>query len=137
MLRFRALATSLLVASAVVMPATLAAQAPAASAPAARTDVTGKWTFTVTTPNGTGTPTVTFSQKGDSITGRYSSPLLGERDLKGTVKDGKIDFTFTAEVQGTSIVATYTGTIEGPDAMKGTIDFGGQMSATFTGKKQP
>src|SRR3954469_2496571 len=69
----------------------------------AKADVTGKWLFNVTTDAGTGTPTVTFKQQGDSLTGHYSSQTLGEADLKGTVKDGKINFAFRVEVQGNSL----------------------------------
>jgi hypothetical protein len=99
-------------------------------------DVTGKWAFTVTTSAGTGTPTVTLKQQGDSLTGHYSSQALGEADLAGTVKDRKITFKFVAEVQGTSLAITYTGTVEAADAFKGTVDIGAQASGTFTAKKQ-
>ena len=46
----------------------------------------------------TGTPTVTLKQQGDSITGHYSSQTLGEADLKGTVKDRKINFSFRVDI---------------------------------------
>lgn len=99
-------------------------------------DVTGKWSFTVTTDAGTGTPTVTLKQRGDSLTGHYSSQALGEADLTGTVKDRKISFKFVADVQGTSLAITYTGTVESTDALKGTVDIGGQATGTFTAKRQ-
>ena len=99
-------------------------------------DVTGKWLFNVTTGAGTGTPTVTLKQRGDSLSGHYSSQALGEADLKGTVKNRKITFSFTTEVQGTSLVVTYSGTVEGSDALKGTVDIGGQATGTFTAKRQ-
>ena len=111
--------------------APLAAQAPA------KVDVTGKWAFSVQTDAGTGTPTVTLTQKGDSISGHYSSQLLGERTIKGTVKDNKIAFSFSSEIQGQTFSVTYTGTIESADTMKGTVDLGGASSGTFTAKKQP
>src|SRR5262249_44074359 len=113
------------------LPRTLTAQAEA------KTDVTGKWLFSVTTDAGTGTPTVTLRQQGDSLTGRYSSQLLGEADLKGTVKDNKLTFSFTVNVQGTSLLVTYSGAVESKDVLKGTVDLGGQGSGTFTGKRQP
>lgn len=103
---------------------------------AAKVDVTGKWLFTVTTDAGTGTPSVTLKQTGDSVTGHYSSQLLGESELKGTVKEKKITFSFHTEVQGTAITVTYTGTIESKDAMKGSVDLGGAASGTFTAKRQ-
>ncbi len=104
--------------------------------PAAKTDLTGKWQFTVNTDNGTGTPTVTLKQSGDSLTGHYSSQVLGEADLKGTVKDGKIDFTFRAEVQGTALIVTYTGTVVSNDSLKGSLSLGELGNGTFTAKRQ-
>jgi hypothetical protein len=104
---------------------------------AAKIDVTGKWAFSVQTGAGTGTPTVTLTQKGDSISGHYSSQALGERSIKGTVKGNTITFSFSSEIQGQAFTVTYTGTVESADAMKGTVDLGGASSGTFTAKKQP
>jgi hypothetical protein len=98
-------------------------------------DLTGKWLFNVTTDAGTGTPTVTLTQKGDSLTGHYSSQLLGEAELKGSVKDGKFTFAFRANVQGTAVSVTYTGTVESKDALKGSVDIGGTVEGTFTAKR--
>jgi hypothetical protein len=112
------------------------AMSASAQAPA-KIDVSGKWAFTVQTDAGTGSPTVTLTQKGDSVTGHYSSQLLGERTLKGTVKDNKITFSFGSEVQGQAFTVTYTGTVESAESMKGTVDLGGAGSGTFTAKKQP
>ena len=100
-----------------------------------KTDVTGKWLFSVTTDAGTGTPTVTLKQSGDSLSGHYSSQLFGEIDFKGTIKEKAFSFAFTANVQGTSFRVTYKGTVESADALKGSVDLGGQGSGTFTAKK--
>jgi hypothetical protein len=130
MFRLRAVLSATLLASAIALgPATLKAQADA------KIDVTGKWIFSVTTDAGTGTPAVTLKQQGDSLTGHYSSQALGEADLKGTVKDRKILFTFRIELQGTPLVVIYAGTVESKDAMKGTVDIGGAATGTFTAKR--
>jgi hypothetical protein len=130
MTRARAALTIALVAlSIAARPATMLAQAEKPL------DATGKWLFTVTTEAGTGTPTVTLKQQGDSLTGHYSSQLLGEAELKGTVKGKTVTFTLQGNVQGNSISVTYTGTLESADAMKGTVDFGGMGSGTFTAKR--
>ena len=129
MLRLRSYLTVLVVlATAMLSPRVLTAQ---------KVDVTGKWQFTVTTDAGTGSPTVTFKQQGDSLTGHDSSQVLGESDFKGTLKDGKIAFVLRVEVQGTKLLVTYNGTVESNDAMKGTVDLGGQGTGTFTGKRTP
>jgi hypothetical protein len=102
----------------------------------ARIDVTGTWSFQVTTSAGSGTPTVTFKQAGETLTGHYSSTNLGEADLTGTVKGRDIAFRFTGTVQGMSVDVAYTGTVESNDAMKGTLDIGGLAQGSFTGKRQ-
>ena len=130
MTRSRAwIATALIATVALLQPTSLPAQT------AAPVDVSGKWAFTVTTDAGTGTPTVTLKQQGDSLTGHYSSQLLGERELKGSVKGNKVTFAFATEAQGTTFTVTYTGTIDG-SAMTGTVDLGGVGSGTFTAKRQ-
>jgi len=115
----------------------LAAPVAVSAQGAGKTDVSGKWLFSVVTDNGTGTPTVTFKQQGDSITGHYSSQTLGEQDFKGTVKGNRLTFSMSLNAQGQAITVTYTGTIESADSVKGTVDFGGFGGATFTGKRQP
>ncbi|MEO8619678.1 MAG: hypothetical protein ABI625_01360 [bacterium] len=107
-----------------------------AQTPSRPTDVTGKWLFSVTTSAGTGTPTITFAQKGDSLTGHYSSATLGESELAGTLKADKIAFSVKVEVQGTALTVVYTGTVERGDSMKGSVDLGGMATGTFTAKKQ-
>ncbi len=128
---YRTLVPIMLAIVACLTPATAIAQA------SAKVNVTGKWLFTVTTDGGSGTPTVTFKQTGDSLTGHYSSQTFGEADFKGTVKDKRITFSFPASVQGTSLTITYSGTVETADTMKGTADFGGFGGGTFTAKRQP
>ena len=112
-----------------VRPATIAAQG-------AKTDVTGKWLLSVTSSAGTGTPTLTLTQRGDSLTGHYSSQVLGEADVKGTIKGQSITINLNVEVQGEALTVTYTGTVDTADSMKGTVDIGGQATGTFTGKRQ-
>ena len=99
-------------------------------------DVTGTWTFQVETSAGAGTPTVTFKQDGDKLTGHYSSGQLGEVDFSGTMKGKDISFSFGTDVQGLHIDVTYAGTIESNDAMKGTVKLGDLGNGTFTGKRQ-
>ena len=131
MLRLRSqIAAVMLAATLALVPATGSAQA------GSKPDLSGKWLFSVTTDAGTGTPTITLKQQGDTLTGHYSSQALGEADLKGTVKDNTINFSFKTEVQGTALVVTYNGTVESKDSLKGTVELGGFGSGTFTAKRQ-
>ena len=116
---------ALILAAAVLASAQLAAQG---------TNVTGEWTFNVTTDQGSGTPTITFKQDGEKLTGKYNGQF-GVADLTGTVKGDAIQFTFTIDVQGQQAPATYKGTVE-KNTMKGTMDIGGMVSGTFTATKK-
>ena len=100
----------------------------------AKIDVTGKWAFNVETSAGAGTPSMTFKQDGEKLTGHYTGQL-GESDLTGTVKGADITFTFTIDAQGTMIKATYTGTADAT-SMKGKLALEGLGEGTFTAKKQ-
>ena len=97
-------------------------------------NVTGKWILDVQTDAGSGTPTITFKQDGEKLTGHYSGQL-GEAELTGTVKGSDISFSFSGDAQGQQFKVTYTGTID-KDTMKGSVDLGGLATGTFTGKKQ-
>ena len=100
----------------------------------AQTNVTGEWLFNVTTDQGGGTPTITFKQDGEKLTGKYAGQL-GNADLTGTVKGNAIQFTFTIDVQGQQAPATYKGTVE-KNTMKGSMDIGGMVSGTFTATRK-
>ena len=98
------------------------------------TNVTGEWAFNVQTDQGGGTPTITFKQDGEKLTGKYAGQL-GNADLTGTVKGTAIHFTFTIDVQGQQAPVTYDGTVE-KNTMKGKLDIGGMVNGTFTATKK-
>lgn len=93
-------------------------------------NVSGTWVFQVETSAGSGSPTMTFKQEGETLTGKYSGQL-GEADLKGTVKGNQIQFSFDPGVG----VMVYTGTIEA-GMMKGKVELGDQASGTWTAKRK-
>jgi len=97
-------------------------------------NVTGDWAFSVQTDQGAGTPTITFKQDGEALTGKYNGQL-GQSDLTGTVKGSAIHFTFTIDVQGQSAPVTYDGTVE-KNTMKGKMDIAGMVNGTFTATKK-
>jgi hypothetical protein len=111
---------------------TAGAQAPAEP----KTDLTGRWAFSVVYEGGSGSPTVTLTQKGDSLIGRYISQAFGELDLKGTIKGREFTFFFTTSAGGDPFTMTFEGKAEGPDLLKGSVDLGGNGTATFTGTRQ-
>jgi hypothetical protein len=107
---------------------------PARGAAQAKIDVTGKWAFNVETSAGAGSPTMTFKQDGEKLTGHYTG-TFGEADLAGTVKGADISFSFSVDAQGTTIKEIYTGTVD-KDTMKGKIVIEGLGEGTFTAKRQ-
>jgi hypothetical protein len=111
---------------------TASAQTPTEPKP----DLTGRWAFSVVYEGGSGTPTVTFTQKGDSLSGRYSSQSFGEIDFKGTIKAREFTFYVTTSAGGDPFTMTFAGTVEGADLVKGSVELGGNGSATFTGTRQ-
>ena len=101
-----------------------------------KTDLTGRWAFSVVYEGGSGSPTVTMTQKGDSLFGRYISQAFGELDFKGTIKAKEFTFWVTTSAGGDPFTMTFTGTVEGTDTVKGSVELGGNGSATFTGTRQ-
>ena len=97
-------------------------------------NITGEWAFTVQTDQGGGTPTITFKQDGEKLTGKYAGQL-GAADLTGTIKGNDVKFTFTLDVQGQQAPVSYEGTVE-KNTMKGKMDIGGMVSGTFTATKK-
>ena len=107
----------------------------AVASQAAKVDITGKWLFAVETTAGSGTPTMTFKQEGEKLTGHYTGQL-GEADLTGTVKGQDVSFKFSVDAQGTMLDFVYSGTVESKDAMKGKVTIVGLGDGTFTAKRQ-
>lgn len=93
-------------------------------------DVTGKWTFTVETGAGTGSPIFELVQKGTVLTGTYEG-IVGKAPLKGTVEGNKIEFVVTAG-QGE---LKYSGTIESATQMSGKAEYPEIGDATWKATK--
>ena len=101
----------------------------------AAADVSGKWVMQVELSAGSGSPTFTFQQNGEKLTGKYSG-TLGEADVTGTVKGDDVQFQFTVKSDLGELTAKYTGKVTG-DTMKGKADYGPAVGdGTFEGKRQ-
>lgn len=111
-----------------------AAAAPAA-APAQGMNITGAWSFTVETSQGSGSPTFTFKQDGENLTGTYKGQF-GEAPLTGTVKGADMKFAIKINAQGQDLTLTYSGKIESKDTMKGTVQLGELGEGTWTAKRK-
>lgn len=98
-------------------------------------DLSGTWTFTVVTENGTGTPTVTLTQEGERVRGTYASPRLGSRALEGTVEGDTL--TFRLEPGEAGVALTFVGVVQEDGTLSGWADFDGMGGATFTARRRP
>jgi hypothetical protein len=112
-----------------------AAAAPGASQTSGAANVTGAWDFTVETSGGSGTPSFTFKQDGENLTGMYKGQF-GEAPVTGTVKGDDIKFSIKISAQGQSLTVVYTGKITGKDSMKGSVSLGDFGEGTWTGKRK-
>lgn len=110
------------------------APSPPPAASAAAVDVTGEWAFEVQTDAGSGSPTLTFKQTGEALTGRYKGQY-GEAPLTGTVKGTAISFSYLLEAQGASVTLVYSGTVE-KNSMKGSVTLGELGQGSFSGKRK-
>jgi hypothetical protein len=115
-------------AAAATSPAPQAATAGAAN-------ITGVWNFAVETAQGSGSPTFTFKQEGENLSGTYKGQF-GEAPLTGTVKGNDLKFTIKVDAQGQNLTITYSGKIENKDSMKGTAAFGELGEGTWTAKRK-
>jgi hypothetical protein len=98
-------------------------------------DVAGTWNIMLDIGGNTVTPSVTFKQDGETLTGTYASQMLGEQKVTGTIKGNAITFEFTASFDGNAVKVTYSGTVD-KATMKGKVTLGDLGEGTFTAKKQ-
>jgi len=111
------------------------ASQPAPAMAAVAVNITGVWAFAVETAAGSGSPTFTFKQDGENLTGTYKGQF-GEAPLTGTVKGSDIKFTIKVNAQGQDITISYNGKIESKDSMKGTVAIGELGEGTWTAKRK-
>lgn len=112
-----------------------AAAAPAAPQPAGATNISGAWSFTVETQAGSGSPSFTFKQEGENLTGTYKGQF-GEAPLTGSVKGNDIKFSIKVNAQGQDVTITYSGMIENKDSMKGKVSIAEMGEGTWTAKRK-
>lgn len=125
---------ALLLLSALIAPLGTRANAMAPS-------ISGTWKCEIEFDNGRkGTPTFTFKQVGEKLSGTYKGGL-GEASLSGTVKGSDVTFTFKAKVpngaEQQEITVTFIGKVGGDGSMKGTVKATSLMPpGKWTAKKE-
>ncbi len=105
-----------------------------AGAQAGAIDISGAWQFEVQSAAGTTTPTMTFKQSGEQLSGQYVGQL-GEAPIQGTLKGSDLTFSIDVSFQDMKVHIVYTGTAT-KDALKGTATLGDFGEAPFTARRK-
>ena len=101
---------------------------------ASAADVSGTWTLSFNSPQGTAEGTLTLKQDGDQVTGTYNGPR-NAAPVSGTVSGDDIKLTATLDVGGQSLKLAFTVKVAA-DKIDGLIDFAGQANIPFTGTRK-
>jgi len=99
----------------------------------AQATIAGDWILSVTSPQGTNSTKVTFTQDGEKVSGLFKGPA-GELPFTGTLIGSDLSFKFTIQVQGMPLDITLTGKLEG-ETLSGKADFGGFAEGDWKGKR--
>lgn len=84
-------------------------------------EITGTWNFEVVfSDDRKGTPTFTFKQEGEKLTGTYKGGL-GEAPVTGTIKGEAVNFSFKVSQMDQEITVTFVGKVEDASNMTGTV----------------
>jgi hypothetical protein len=102
--------------------------------PAFAADITGAWTLTVETPNGSRQSAIDFKQDGKNLSGTVHSQM-GDAPLTGSVDGDQVSFSVTRERDGQSFKIDYSAKVEGAN-MTGTLKFGDNGDIPFTAAKK-
>ncbi len=95
----------------------------------AQTDVSGSWTLTISSEQGSNPAPMMLEQDGDRLKG-----TAGEAPIEGTITGNDITLTYEVDSQVGPLTLSFTGMVDGSN-MKGTVDFGGLASGSWTAVK--
>jgi hypothetical protein len=93
-------------------------------------NVTGEWTFTITTPRGERTSDVSFVQEGEKLKVTMQGPR-GEVTGEGTVKGSDIEWSVTRDTPQGQFTITYKGKIQDENNITGEVEMGNFGTATW------
>jgi imidazolonepropionase-like amidohydrolase len=104
------------------------------SSEAPAVDVTGTWTFEVTTPRGARESTAELKMAEDGkVTGEVTGEGGASRIESGRVEGERLSFEVSIPAGPRTMTATYSGTVEG-ESVRGTVTMG-PMSGELTGTR--
>lgn len=110
---------------------------PSEPAGAEHADVSGRWTFTVTNPQGpTFTLPATLEQNGQKVSG-FVATDDGDVKVSGSVNGTTLALNWTLEnfEPGLPVIVTLSGQVDG-DSVRGTVDYGPFGAGEWTGSRR-
>ena len=122
--------TSLILIMAAAMTGLWLAAAPA------QVNVSGDWTFTMTTPRGERTSDVTFALDGEKLTVTMKSER-GDATGEGTVKGEEIEWTVTRQTPRGEMTVNYKGKIADANTMEGEAQMGDFGAMAWKAARKP
>jgi hypothetical protein len=102
----------------------------------AQVNVSGDWTFTMTTPRGERTNDVTFVQDGEKLTVTMKSER-GDSTGEGTLKGQDIEWTVTRQTPRGEMTVTYKGKIADENTMEGEAQMGDFGTMQWKATRKP
>ena len=102
----------------------------------AQVNVSGDWTFTMTTPRGERTNDVTFAQDGEKLTVTMKSER-GDAAGEGTVKGEDIEWTVTRQTPRGEMTVNYKGKIADGNTMEGEAQMGDFGTMQWKATRKP
>jgi hypothetical protein len=112
-----------------------AATSVAAAAPRLLADLTGKWNVSIQSPDQARTSLITWTQKGDSLSGTVETEL-GTSQLRGVTKGDSVFFGFQLDMGGQALVINGAGAMKDKDTMNGMLELAGMGAFPFTAVRQ-
>jgi len=114
---------------------TIAGRQASSAVPAIAID--GAWVIRLDMPVGVATPNVTFTRKGDDLSGTYSG-RYGDFPITGLVKGKVMTFTFVMGSDTAPVTVCFTGEwLDDSATLRGTATIGELGQATWTAARDP
>jgi hypothetical protein len=109
----------------------------AAQTPTTPVPIEGAWIMTLAMPVGVASPSISFTRKGDDLSGTYSG-RYGEFPIAGLIRGQVVTFTFQMGTPENPVTVCFTGEwLKESSSLKGTATIGELGEATWTAERDP
>lgn len=98
-------------------------------------DVSGTWNVTVEGPQGPMGSVLTIEQKGDTLSGKFSSEI-GEAPISGMVKGDSVKIALGLDMGGQQLSLQIAGALKDADNMAGVVEAVGMGGFPFTATRK-